>query len=430
MQLADSAPAETDSQDRQGLELTRVIGRYSGAADGPLFLCIAGLHGNEPAGVHALRSVFRELSRRQPAFHGDFVALAGNLSALAEGCRFVDEDLNRVWQSERVRAIRESMAGPVIDSPLSHEPDGQEPEPGEAAMELARSDSAELREQSELLAAMDRETAAARGPVFVLDLHTTSSESKPFVTLGDTLPSRALAEEFPIPLILGLEEQLDGALLEHLDLHGLVGVGIEGGSHTSPGSVVAHEAILWIALATIGNLVPREVPDLPACMRHLSDATRELPRIMEVRYRHEVQDGDGFKMLPGFDNFQKIRAGEIVARDALGPITAPEGGRMFLPLYQEWGDDGYFVVREVKPFWLKVSAALRGMHLYRAAPLMPFVRKHPDREDALIVHPFAARDSVIGLLHLLGFRRRVENGTTLMIRRKDDSPVATPIEED
>jgi len=427
---ADSAPAVTDSKQGLGLELTRVIGRYRGDADGPLFLCIAGLHGNEPAGVHALRRVFRELSQRRPAIHGDFVALAGNLSALSEGCRFIDEDLNRVWQRDRVGAIRESMAGPAVDSPLSHDPDGEEASPGEHATELPRPDSSEVREQSELLAAMDRETAAARGPVFVLDLHTTSAESKPFVTLGDTLPSRALAEEFPIPIILGLEEQLDGALLEHLDLHGLVGVGIEGGSHISPDSVDAHEAILWIALATTGNLAPGDVPDLFGCVRHLSDATRELPRIMEVRHRHEVRDGDGFRMRPGFDNFQKIRAGEIVAEDARGPIAAPEGGRMFLPLYQKWGDDGYFVVREIKPFWLKVSAALRELHLDRAAPLLPFVRKHPDRAGALIVHPFAARDSVIGLLHLLGFRKRVEDGTVLMIRRKDDSPVATPLEDD
>lgn len=402
MRLADSVHADATRTEARQADLDRIIGRYRGDREGPLLLCIAGMHGNEPAGVLALRRVFRELERRRPPFRGDFVALAGNLTALARGCRFVDEDLNRVWQRERVRRVRRSLMEAGGDSRLLH---------GE-----------EAREQRDLLASMDEATASARGSIFVLDLHTTSAESKPFVTLGDTLPSRTLAEQFPLPIILGLEEQLDGALLEFLDSHGLVGVGIEGGSHAAADSVDAHEASLWIALAAVGNLEPDQVPDLAACRRRLADETRRLPRVMEVRHRHAVEPGDEFAMRPGYENFQKIRAGEVVARDARGPIRAPEAGRIFLPLYQEWGDDGYFIVREVRPVWLKVSAALRALRLQWIAPLIPGVRRHPERDDALIVRPFAAREAVIGLLHLLGFRKRVEDGTILMIRRRDDRP--------
>ena len=63
----------------------RVVGRYTGERPGPKLLCIAGIHGNEPAGVHALHRVFHALAERRIPFQGEFVGLSGNLRALADG---------------------------------------------------------------------------------------------------------------------------------------------------------------------------------------------------------------------------------------------------------------------------------------------------------------------------------------------------------
>jgi succinylglutamate desuccinylase len=52
-------------------------------------------------------------------------------------------------------------------------------------------------------------------------------------------------------------------------------------------------------------------------------------------------------MKPGFDSFQFIEKGELLAEDKSGAITAPIDGRIFMPLYQIAGDDGFFIVEEV-----------------------------------------------------------------------------------
>ena len=52
--------------------------------------------------------------------------------------------------------------------------------------------------------------------VFVLDLHTTSASGLPFATVGDTLRNRHFAQSLPVTILLGIEEQLEGTMLEYL----------------------------------------------------------------------------------------------------------------------------------------------------------------------------------------------------------------------
>ena len=80
----------------------RLLGRIEGAHSGPTLLCVAGIHGNEPAGVHAARRVLRALADRRTEMTGELVAFAGNMSALAAGRRFVDRGLNRAWTAGRL----------------------------------------------------------------------------------------------------------------------------------------------------------------------------------------------------------------------------------------------------------------------------------------------------------------------------------------
>jgi siroheme synthase len=84
----------------------RIIGRHAGAEPGPTLVGIGGVHGNEPAGVRALQRVLAALQTTRPPFHGELVAIAGNLAALEAGRRFVDRELNRRWSRHQVeRAI-------------------------------------------------------------------------------------------------------------------------------------------------------------------------------------------------------------------------------------------------------------------------------------------------------------------------------------
>ncbi len=383
------APAtETD----EPLFARRLVGRYRGGRPGPLVLVIGGLHGNEPAGVYALRRVLSRLEEARPPMRGEIVGLAGNLLALRAGVRFLRHDLNRCWHPRRIAELR---AGRL------HAPEDEE--------------------QLRLLAAVEDAMAGREEETYVLDLHTTSAESAPFFTLGDTLRNRAFARRLELPLVLGIEERIQGALLELLNRRGTVTIGVEGGRHDDPRSVDAHEAVLWLALVETGCLSPDEVEGIEGFRRSLAAARADLPRVFEVRVRHAVRPRDGFVMRPGFTNFQPVRKGEELARDVRGAVRALEDGRVFLPLYQELGDDGFFLVRAVRPFWLRLSTVLRRLRVDELVPLLPGVRRSRRRVDTLIVDRRIARWFVPQVFHLLGYRtERTARRYLVFSRRRHD----------
>ena len=274
-------------------DLPRELGTYGGSTDGPLVICLGGIHGNEPAGVVAAQRVLDWLHTRQPSFRGELIALTGNRSALLRQCRYLSHDLNRAWSQERVSAFREGTWQERADP--------------------------EDEEQRELLTAIDDALARRRGPVIFLDLHTTSAAGIPFTVIADTLLNRQLARSLPAPVILGLEEHLDATTLNYMNDCGYIAVGFEGGQNEAPTSVVHHELAVWMTLITAGCLRRSEVPQQVSTLyENLAQKTRVVPPILEIRYRHAVQPEDQFVMEPGFENFQKVTQGQLLARDRRG----------------------------------------------------------------------------------------------------------------
>jgi len=369
----------------------RHLGTYGRGVAGPTIVVVAALHGNEPSGVTAFERVLARLQKSDPPFRGRLVGLAGNLPALERGERFIQEDLNRIWQPRRVARY---------------------------AATAWNERSVEARQQAELLEQLERELARAQGTVHFLDLHTSSAEGKPFVCIGDTLRNRDFATRFPVPVILGLEEQVDGALLEYINNQGHVTVGVEAGQHDDPASVDFHEAFLSLALVSAGCMKADELPRHGEMRARLRAAGAALPRVLEVRHRHAVGPADGFRMLPGYENFHRVRAGEALAEDEGGDIHAPETGRILLPLYQGQGDDGYFLVREFARSWLAVSALLRHLRVGRLAPWFPGVHVHASDANTLVVDRRVARWFTVQIFHLLGYRKKRDGGEHLLFSRR------------
>ncbi len=299
--------------------MSRVIGRVSSDVPGPTLVCTGGLHGNEPAGIAALQSVVAKLQKTQLLARGDFVALAGNLKALANGKRFLARDLNRHW---RPHALRGTLAF------RSH-------------------DSSEDDEQYELAREMTDAFGRARGEIYLLDVHTTSGEGKPFVVIADSLKSRKFALQFPNPLVLGLAEHLDGTLISCVTNLGHAAVAFEGGQSDSPASTDTLEAAIWVALDSAGLLNTRNGTASQA-RNALSQAAGGLPQVVEILHRHAIAAGDGFRMLDGHEGFDAIEPGQLLATDAGGDISAPVGGYLLMPLYQKQGNDGFFVAHELR----------------------------------------------------------------------------------
>lgn len=374
----------------------REIGRYGGGQSGPLVICIGGIHGNEPAGALALEKVLHELQTTRPPFKGELIALAGNVASLNRGVRYQHRDLNRLWKPERISKLK--------DLPPAHPIDSEE------------------AEQKELLEVIEFALKQHHGQAVFLDLHTTSSDGAPFAIISDTLTNRRLALELGVPMILGLEENLDGTILNYINELGHAAIGFEAGQHRSPESLKNHEAAVWITLVAAGCLDLEHLPGLPQLRRQLKRSASGVPQVMEMRYRHGISEIDRFNMKPGFANFTPVEKGELLADDRNGQITASETGLLFMPLYQKQGDDGFFLVREIKPVWLKLSAQLRRWKFDRLLPWLPGVHLIPGSSDSLIINTKIARWFVIEICHLLGFRKHWQKQGVLIVGRRRQSP--------
>ena len=376
--------------------MDRVIGRVVGNGVGPTLICIGSIHGNEPAGVTALQRVFGHLEREQLISHGTLLGIVGNLSAVAQNKRYVDEDLNRIWTKDRI--------DPILSGDLT------------SSQKIA-----EVQETKEILNEIERAAAEARGDLFLVDLHTTSGHSPPSGFVADTLHNRSFALRFPVPIILGLEEHLDGTIMEYFNNRGYVTLGFEGGQHDSSTSVDLLESCVWMGLSVL-NMVrnPDCTPQIELARNRLSEVSNPFPRALEVRYRHQVDYDDGFEMEPGFAGFQLVRAGDVLAHDRTGKLIAAEDGRVLLPLYQSQGADGYFLMREFNTFWLTLSATLRHLRLDSVIHWLPGVTRSLDNPNTLVIDRRIARWFALQVFHLLGYRKRRTDGETLIMTRRPE----------
>ncbi|MEM0997075.1 MAG: succinylglutamate desuccinylase/aspartoacylase family protein [Bacteroidota bacterium] len=380
----------------------RVIGHLKADAPGPTLVAIGGMHGNEPSGVYALQRLVDRLERESLLQKGEFIALTGNIRALENGQRFIDTDLNRMWK------FRPDLRGLA-----------EVPEVYEAG------------EMEELQDHVDRAIEQRRGPLVFLDLHTTSAPSPPFILIGDTLRNRRFVQNLNLPVILGLEEQLNGPFLSYLNTKGHISMGFEAGQHEDEVSVENHYSLLLLILVQTGLLGAKDLPDLAANRKRLAgQTTAALKNFFEVRFRKPVHEGERFRMKPGYRNFQPIQKDEALAHNQNGEVHAKERGRIFMPLYQEQGDDGFFIIRRIAPFWLGFSVFLRYLRAHRALPILPGIRRVPGKDGLLIIHTNIVRWFGAQVLHLLGYRRRSHHeGKLLFIKREFDLHGPTSIDK-
>ena len=378
------------------LKSERIIGRLTGNRPGPNLICLAGMHGNEPAGVLALESIFENLSDKQHLLRGTFTAIRGNLNALRLPKRFVDEDLNRIWKLRDMEILTGQQEGELT---WSHEREEQ-------------------RELYDFLAPL---LALPKAATYLMDLHTTSADSIPFVIMSDTLRNRKFGMAIPAPVILGLEEYLDGTLINYVDELSLQAIAFEAGQHDDPKSIARHVAAIWIALCSAGCLERHQTPAYLPSMELLRQASTGHPKVFDIRYRYEIKPNETFVMQPGYSNFQAIQANTSVAISNGKTVRTTISGSIFMPLYQDQGSDGFFIVRPVRQFWLEVSRWLRYSHVDQLLPLLPGITRVRGQETYLKADRRICRWFVPEVFHLLGYRRKQFNENSIVfIKRRFD----------
>ncbi len=385
-----------DFTEGHAVQISRVIAEIKGKPSGPTVFFIGGMHGNEPTGVLALKHVMREVERLQPLLRGNVYALAGNLTALERGERFIQNDLNRVWHADQVERAKKRDFHPT---------------------EIIN----EVEEQIELWAKIDNIMQNSTGPFFFVNLHTTSVQSVPFVTMSDTIMNRKFVSKIPVPIVLGIEEYLTEPLLSYVNELGCVSVAFEGGQHSEAASVHNHEAMIWLSLAYSGAMKQIEIPGFRKHAEHLKLSTEKNSAVYEIRSRLGIEPGQMFQMMPGFVNFQEIKQDQPLARLDGKTVRAEEDGMIFMPLYQAQGSDGFFTIRKIRRFWLGVSYVFRRLKLFRLLRFLPGVRPFMDSDETMVVNTAVAKWYSTEILHLMGYRRKKKRGgLILFMRRKYD----------
>ena len=388
----------SNSSTNENIEVGRVIGDIGKEADGPTLVVFGGIHGNEPSGVFALNKVFEIIEKNGLPLNGRLVGLAGNLKALEQRKRYLSKDLNRLWtEKNMLRIIEGNLNG------SSNDPD--------------------VMEQLVLFEKIRELLSTGGGPFYFIDLHTTSAESIPFITINDTLNNRGFALKFPTHVILGIEEFIDGPLLSFMNEIGHTSIGFEAGQHDALGSIENSYDLIWYSLHLTGLLDLKRAPRGNGHFERLKKAMGGSRMIHEVRDRFEVLPESHFKMKPGFVNFQKIDRGDVLAEADGREVRAKEGGRIFMPLYQEQGVDGYFLIRPVSASWLWLSRFLRKARTERLLRILPGVRKADKKSHTLVVDKRIAKFLATDIFHVLGYRRKRAHGHKLyFIRRSITHP--------
>ena len=311
------------------MDSKRIISKYHGQNPGPLLIVFGGMHGNEPAGVEAIHMMSKMLevepiTNPEFEYNGTFLGLIGNLKAFHVNQRFIEKDLNRSFTNENVEYVDRTD-----ESELKNE----------------------LLEIKQILQVV-RETIEEVKPekVVVLDLHTTSSFGGIFTIATDDPESIKIAVELHAPVIKGMLNGIKGTTLHYFTKENfgidMTPVTFESGQHYEDLSVNRAIAAITNCMRTIGSVSPEHVENQHDTL--LIEHSKNLPKVSELISKHNIVEGDDFEMNPNYKNFQKIHSGEIIAQDSNGPIEAPEDALLLMPLYQDQGEDGFFLIKKLE----------------------------------------------------------------------------------
>ena len=370
------------------IKIHRIISKIKGVSDGPTVVFFGGINGNETAGVFALNHVLSQINPKDVS--GTIYAITGNTQALKQNKRYINEDLNRLWFEERINNIKKK-----------------------------RDLNNEEKELMDLYNLVHNIIKTESGPFYFIDFHTTSSKTIPFITINDALINRKFSMLFPVPIVLGIEEYLEGPLLSYINQLGFVSLGFESGQHNDEDAVINSQAFIYLSLVFAKAIKSDAVLDFQSHYKQLLVQCHNIQDAFEVNYLHRIKPEDNFKMLGSFKSFEKISKKTVLATDVNGKIISKHNGRIFMPLYQTIGEEGFFVIKPIKPFFLKLSEFLRRIKFDGFLVVLLGVSWESKQKQVLLVNLKIAKFLAKSFFHLLGYRSQKIDATHLRLSNRE-----------
>lgn len=379
----------------RGLSANRLLGKIKGPVNGPTVVFFAGIHGNETAGVFAINQVLKDLMPEN--INGTIYAISGNIKALRQNQRYIDEDLNRIWSKELLEELKSK----------EHL-------------------NAEESEQIEIIQILDEILHAESGPFYFIDFHTTSSKTLPFITINDALINRNFSKLFPVPIVLGIEEYLEGPLLSYINELGYLSLGFESGQHNEKEAVSNCVSFIYLSLVFTSIMSVKNVIGYSCHYNQLKTQSKKLDDIYEIVYLYRIQNGENFRMKDGFESFESVRKSTVLATNNNHNITAKYSAKLFMPLYQSQGQEGFFIIKVIPPFFLKLSTLLRTLKIDGLLVCLPGISWKDHKKEVLRANLKIARFFTRSFFHLLGYRNnKISDNHMLLYNRERTSKSAT-----
>lgn len=238
---------------------------FTGSKPGNTSAILAGVHGDERAGIIALEQLLPTLQITS----GRVFVIFGNPEAIKRGVRQVEENLNRCFFPNR------------------------------------KATSLEARRAQEVLPILDQASAA-------LDLHATrSASSVPFIIVAGAGLSLARQLNFPI-LSTGWNILEPGGTDGYMASEGKIGICAECGSIGDEGQGV--------------HIATQTITDFLILRGHTTGAPSKSTskRIVEVQQKVYRETND-FRFLKNFTDFERLPAGEAFAWDGPRSFIAKPG---------------------------------------------------------------------------------------------------------
>lgn len=256
---------------------------------GPAVALLAGVHGNERAGVYALQKLLPLLTPTR----GTVYAAFANPPAIAANVRMLGKNLNRCFYAGN---------------------DGVDPEDIRA------------RELMTMLDACDA----------LLDLHMFYDDGTPFVICEENgIP---IARNFDVPIIsTNWDETEPGASDSYMNNTGKVGICIECGPLAKSREMTEFAERTVLQFLKYFDMVSRDV----------LFATNE-KKIVRV-YKAVHKTSERFVLEPGLKNFQTVGDGQFLASDDKQKYYASVGDKIIFPHYgARVGEEAYILGKVVE----------------------------------------------------------------------------------
>ena len=128
----------------------------------------------------------------------------------------------------------------------------------------------------------------------------------------------------------------------------ITSVVFEGGAIGDPASINNHEAGIWKLLEANKFIKKDSIPTkILNNLEEMKNFSKNVKGKYEVKYIHKIKHDDEFIMHPNINNFEKVKKNQTIAKDRNGMIKTTISGHVLMPLYQEKGTEGFYIIKKI-----------------------------------------------------------------------------------